>query len=627
MVFKFGKLENASMVIDETNALVSIVANGLEGSIHGYLGKKLQTLFTDEAYNLVEKLAVESLLMETVVDGQIEMLRNGNVLNYDVSVEHNMGHMNIDIQRDQNQSIDYELSMYGEVLFNISQNIAGDKNHREFLKTTFDLISSSMALSGVYLVVDKKIRNEVEYVEHRASRYCYATIEKTDLSQCLHDWYTSIPKSKEVYICSDVNELNWKDTVSEFKIRNIGAFIMAPIYHNQKKQGLMLFAKDRKYGWNKSEKNMLQAICLLMNLEICNETANKKLSSETEKLDYLSKHDEMTGLYNRNYLEMNFKSLDYDKNYPLAVIMGDLNGLKLTNDAYGHEAGDAMLYDSGRLIQSIVKDGGLAGRWGGDEFLILLPNTNEKEANNICNRIKSSFDQSDTNLSFNSISLGYAIRNNTDKTLVKTIKEAEDYMYKKKLMESKSLRSSVINSIQQTLHEKSYETEAHALRMCSLSICIGLELGLSSKELADLELFAMLHDIGKIAVSNEILDKAKALTDKEWGIMKGHSESGYRILKAIPELSHIAEYVLSHHERWDGKGYPEEKVGKDIPLLSRIISVVDTYDAMTNDRVYRKAIDKITAINEIKKNSGSQFDPIIVDVFNKIIANCIEINE
>jgi len=185
----------------------------------------------------------------------------------------------------------------------------------------------------------------------------------------------------------------------------------------------------------------------------------------------------------------------------------------------------------------------------------------------------------------------------------------------KKLMDSSSLKNSAINTLQQTLREKNSETQRHALRVCNLCKSIGVKLGLSSNELERLELFALLHDIGKITISSEILEKPGKLTQKEWAIMQGHSASGYRILKAIPELSYISNYVLSHHERWDGKGHPEQLKGNEIPFLSRILSVVDTYDAMTNDRPYRRALGKKVALAEIEANAGHQFDPEIVVVF------------
>lgn len=339
-----------------------------------------------------------------------------------------------------------------------------------------------------------------------------------------------------------------------------------------------------------------------------------------EQIKYLSQIDGTTGLYTRSYCESLIDGLDISSSVPIAVIMGDVNGLKIVNDSYGHSYGDNLLRKIGQLLKNACRKGDIAARWGGDEFLIIMPGGTREEAHQICSNIKRACENSgEEDIFIDSISLGYAVLQNPDETMKEVFKEAEDHMYRKKLLESKSLRSSVINSIKQTLHEKSYETETHARRLCVLSQLIGVKMRLSPKELGDLELSAMLHDIGKITVNNEILEKKGPLSDEEWSIMKGHSESGFRILKAIPELSHVAEYILSHHERWDGSGYPQGKAGKDIPLCSRIIGVVDAFDAMTHDRVYRSAMTQNEAIQEIMINAGSQFDPSVVNVFIKVI--------
>lgn len=335
------------------------------------------------------------------------------------------------------------------------------------------------------------------------------------------------------------------------------------------------------------------------------------------QLEYLSKHDKMTGLYNRGYFETILNNPDLV--FPICLLIGDLNGLKITNDAYGHEVGDQLLKESGQYLLHAIDGQGKACRWGGDEFLVLIEDADETKAFDIFNKAKAIFSESKGLLNKHSISLGYAFAE-TSEAIEKCLKDAEDYMYKRKFLESKSFRNSIIRTMQQTLHEKSHETEMHAQRLVNLSRELALALHLTSKEISDLELAAVLHDIGKISINNDILEKTGPLTDDEWVVLKTHAESGYRILKSIPELSHVAEFVLSHHERWDGSGYPRGLKKKEIPLLSRIISIVDAYDAMTETRIYRQAISSDDAVEEIIACSGRQFDPEIVAVFVDIMS-------
>ncbi|HAS74005.1 MAG TPA: hypothetical protein DCS67_07665 [Clostridiales bacterium UBA8960] len=188
-------------------------------------------------------------------------------------------------------------------------------------------------------------------------------------------------------------------------------------------------------------------------------------------------------------------------------------------------------------------------------------------------------------------------------------------MNQSKLLEKNSSHSAILASIKATMFEKSHETEEHAERIAQLSRKVGLKLNLSQIELDHIELLATLHDIGKVGIAEHILNKAGPLDDAEWNEMKKHPEIGYRIAMSSPNLAPIAEYILHHHERWDGNGYPQKLRGTDVPLLSRILSVVDSYDAMTEDRIYRKAMTHDAAIEEIQKCAGTQFDPQIAKIF------------
>jgi diguanylate cyclase (GGDEF)-like protein/PAS domain S-box-containing protein len=338
---------------------------------------------------------------------------------------------------------------------------------------------------------------------------------------------------------------------------------------------------------------------------------------QQRQIRYMSYHDELTGLYNRRFAIEEAKRLNKDRQLPLAVIIGDVNGLKITNDAFGHAVGDKLLKKVAAALKASCREEDVIARWGGDEFLVLLPNACAQTARNVVQRMKKSFSQRSRGLMQVSVSLGYAVKEAPDEKMVEVLKEAERWMYRNKLLDAKSYRSTILNTLLATLYENSVETEEHSKRLQNCCFAIGKKLKLSNEELSELSLLAALHDIGKIGIHHQILQKPGRLTPKEWEEIRRHPEIGYRITKNIPELSIVAEYILLHHERWDGSGYPKGLKGEEIPLLCRILAVVDAFDVMTHGRVYRAACDTESAIAELKKNAGTQFDPKIVDLFIK----------
>jgi len=336
---------------------------------------------------------------------------------------------------------------------------------------------------------------------------------------------------------------------------------------------------------------------------------------QRDKIEHIMSHDSMTGLYNRWYMEEQLKQYEENPELQCALIMGDLNGLKLINDAFGHNEGDHFIKKIASILTESTGELGVVSRWGGDEFLILLPDATAQEANQVIAKISSRcVEESDNKLQL-SIALGYAIKSETEDDIRNVLRDAEQLTYRRKLMIEKSFRSSVINALLSTLAAKSEETEEHAERLRESCEKVGNILGISAKEMDEMSLFAMLHDIGKVGINDSILQKPSALTDEEWLEMRKHPEIGFRIAQNNVDLAPISEYILSHHERWDGKGYPRGLVGEEIPILSRILAVVDAYDAMTNDRIYSQQRSKEAAIAEILKNAGTQFDPRIARVF------------
>jgi diguanylate cyclase (GGDEF)-like protein/PAS domain S-box-containing protein len=335
---------------------------------------------------------------------------------------------------------------------------------------------------------------------------------------------------------------------------------------------------------------------------------------------YHSFHDSLTGLYNRSFFEAEMERLDTNRNLPFTVIMGDVNGLKLVNDTFGHALGDELLIKVAEIMKISCREDDILARVGGDEFTILLPKTDDTEAKKLIDRILGLMKKEKVSDIDVSVSFGWATKTDMSQTRVFITKKAEDNMYNNKLIEGQEFRSRVIENILIAINGKSPSEEAHSKKVSELCVAFGEELKFDKNELESLRTFGLLHDIGKIAIANEILNKPGKLTESEFYEVKRHSEIGFRILSTVNDMAEMANYVLSHHERWDGKGYPKGLRGEAIPLVSRICTIADAYDAMTSDRSYRPAMSKEYAIEELKKNSGTQFDPELIEIFlNKIL--------
>ena len=331
-----------------------------------------------------------------------------------------------------------------------------------------------------------------------------------------------------------------------------------------------------------------------------------------EEARYFSCRDRLTGLLNRASLEKEVQRLDRQVP-PVAVMVIDLNGLKLINDVYGRNTGDRMLQATARILENSC--GGIVGRWSDSGFAVLLPEIGEEDLEKFLHRIKDSCAGIRIKNIPASLSLGGSLKADPGDSLENALKRAEDSMRRQKLSESRSQKSAMVEAMLNTLREKSFETEVHVRRMQDVAVKIGEKLGLPDSELNRLKLLVTLHDAGKIAISEEILTKKESLTESEMEAVKGHPEAGYRIACATEEFAHIAEEILSHHERWDGGGYPRGLKGEEIPLLARIVAVVDAYEVMSNGRPYKDGMPREKIIQEFRKNSGTQFDPGLVEIF------------
>lgn len=341
-----------------------------------------------------------------------------------------------------------------------------------------------------------------------------------------------------------------------------------------------------------------------------------------ERIKYISEHDYLTGLYNRRFFEQSFNEFNIKENFPLGLVMGDVNSLKLVNDSIGHSKGDLLLKEAAnRLVRTVGEDAVIA-RVGGDEFAILIKNADERLLRNIVQKLENQNNENCKDLTeknFLSIAFGYAIQNSLEDTEENLMKTAEGFLYASKYYDSKSVKSNTVNSFMVSLFEKSEREEAHSNRVGELSEILAKKMGLEKHHVDKIRTAGYLHDIGKIGINESILNKPARLNDEEWKIMKTHVDRSYRILKSSVEYNDISEMVYSHHENFDGLGYPRGLKREDIPLGARILAISDSFDAMTNQRTYQKAKTIEEAIEELKKFSGSQFDPYLVNIFIKMI--------
>ncbi len=335
-------------------------------------------------------------------------------------------------------------------------------------------------------------------------------------------------------------------------------------------------------------------------------------------IENLSYRDQLTGLYNRRFYEEELNRLDTKINLPLSLILLDVNGLKLTNDAFGHTMGDKLLQRVAKVVSNCCRTEDIIARLGGDEFVILLPNASSQDAEVIVDRIYSNMNIETLGSIKISVSVGFDTKLSMDQHMKDIFTKAEDQMYRKKLYESQNMRHQTIHSILQTLYQKDLHEKIHSTNVSHISVQIGKEYGLTQEKLKALEVAGMMHDIGKIAVDSTIRNKQSALNESEYIEIRRHSEIGYQILKSVDQYTSLAEIILHHHERWDGHGYPYGLARENIPLLSRIITLADAYEAIRSDRPYRLGRSHHETLLEIQYHSGKQFDPKLVNVLLKL---------
>jgi diguanylate cyclase (GGDEF)-like protein/PAS domain S-box-containing protein len=473
----------------------------------------------------------------------------------------------------------------------------------ERVKMTHQLKESEQRLlraieeAPIAIMIHAEDGNVVQVNNTWCSQTGYARTELSTISDWLRLAYGKVPSHfediKQNYFRHDERRFD-----GEFEIRT--------------KDGRTLFWEIYSATIGRSD----DARKLVMNIAF--DVTERK--QKDQEILFLSYHDPLTGLYNRRFYDQELWRLRQPKHAPVSIIMADINGLKITNDAFGHAAGDQLLLRVRDLFLKHKQKDEVICRTGGDEFVFLLPQTPYEKALQKIDIMNQELEKMVLNGINISVSFGLATKT-TQIDFEDVVSEAEIDMYNKKLFEVSSKRSETIKTIMNTLYFKCPREEDHAHNVGELAVQIGQALGMRRDDVNLLRMMGQIHDIGKIAVDDRILNKIEPLSDEEWSDIKRHPEIGYRILSSSAEYAQIAGDILAHHERWDGLGYPKGISGDQIPLRARIIAIAEAYDAMMSYRPYREALSRDEAVREICKMSGSQFDPVIAATFVEKVLN------
>ena len=339
-----------------------------------------------------------------------------------------------------------------------------------------------------------------------------------------------------------------------------------------------------------------------------------------DRITQLTFRDSLTGLYNRVFFDQEFPRLDSPEHWPLSIMLGDLNGLKLTNDIFGHSVGDELLISVAQTFSEICRPEDRIFRWGGDEFVVLLPRTGAEKANEIRRQLSQKLSGRAVGPIKLHLPIGCATKESALDDLQTVWQTAEEEMYWQKTLGQATFQKEILDNLKHELFSRSSAEKDHAERVSELAERFGKFLGLSCNQQRKLRDVGLVHDIGKIVLDNEFLFKSYPLKPSEFHEVKRHPLVGFRILNFFEDTADLAGIVLAHHEQWDGSGYPKGLKGDEIPLLGRILAIIETYDRMLFDPLSKNPSSE-SSLKLIRDSAGSKFDPQLCLSFVEMMLN------
>lgn len=501
---------------------------------------------------------------------------------------------------------------YEHLVTTISQKATKVEDISIFMEETLASVGKILNVSRVYIY-----ENDSKDCVDNTYEWCAQGIEVTQ--EVMQDvpsgdamrWWNDKMLNNEVIPYSNILDIPDEATIKILSWQNIKSILVVPLFVKGSYFGFMGFDDCLTYRkWPEVDIDILFSISLTISTVIERDLLAKEL-------EFQHNHDVLTRIYNRRFLEQELSRMEDEKYLPLSIIIADTNGLKLVNDSFGHKMGDQILIEAASILKKNCGPHDIVARYGGDEFVMLLPNTDNEEVRKRLNQIDNMVKSVEIASIQLTLAFGHYTRMSMDEEFNMVFKSAEDLMYRNKLTESASNKYKTIGLTMNSLFAKRKRELEHSKRVSKLCEFIAIKMNFSPREINRMRVAGLMHDIGKIGISENILNKPASLTSVEWEAMKRHPEIGYRILSTSSDFADISKAILEHHEWWNGEGYPRGIIGEDISMQARIIAIADSYDAMTTDRVYKKALQEGEAIEEIKRCSGTQFDPSIAQVFIK----------